>query len=474
MKYKQTILASLDSPADLEALYQQAVQDQETAEFHRDIQACYTGSPDNVLLAAWYYRLEAEPQRRAASEPTQITAPTRHPVQWKFALPLAILNGLLFWLLSDPDMVFAGPYEQIPYLVVLATPIIAILVVIYLSWSVYSVDRQNPGKVRMSTSERVSTSERMGTSVMKTAGIPLLILIAITVYAFVLCLNPQTYEDGQYRTLAVVHLPLLSWGAVGWAILGLRSASHQRFCFLIKSIEIFVVAGLILIVGLIFGAITLGLFSALTVEIPELLMRLMAAGGAGLIPLLAVAIGYDPFNTPADQDFSQGLSKLVALIPRLLLPLVLVVLVVYILVIPFFFIQPFTDRDVLIVYNIMLFAVMGLLVGSTPIHQEELSPRLQNLLRLGLFILISLVILVSLYALSATAYRTIQGGLTMNRITILGWNTLNITLLALMLAKGLRAGKEKWAGAFQSVFSLACACYLVWSAFLLLVMPWLF
>jgi hypothetical protein len=465
MKYKQTILSFLASPADLEALYQKAVQEQETSEFHKDIQACYTGSPDNVLLAAWYYRLEAEPQRRAAaSEPTQIAAPTRHPVQWKFAVPLAILNGLLFWLLSDPDMVFSGPYEQIPYLVVLATPIIAILVVIYLSWSVYSVDKQNSGRL------------------WKTAGIPLLILIAITIYAFVLCLNPQTFEEGQYRTLAVVHLPLLSWGAVGWAILGLRSAAHQRFCFLIKSIEIFVVAGLILIVGLIFGAITLGLFSALTVEIPELLMRLMAAGGAGLIPLLAVAIGYDPFKTPAEQDFSQGLSKLVALIPRLLLPLVLVVLVVYILVIPFFFIQPFTDRDVLIVYNIMLFAVMGLLVGSTPIHQEELSPRLQNLLRLGLFILISLVILVSLYALSATAYRTIQGGLTMNRLTILGWNTLNITLLALMLVRGLRAAKEpalngvkgNWAGSFQSVFGLACACYLVWSAFLLLVMPWLF
>ena len=146
MKYKQNILSFLDSPADLEALYQKAVQEQETAEFQKDIQACFTDSPDNVLLAAWHYRLEAEPQRRAASEPTQIVAPTRHPVQWKFALPLAILNGMLFWLLSDPDMVFSGPYEQIPYLVVLATPIIAILVVIYLSWSVYSVEK---GKARL-------------------------------------------------------------------------------------------------------------------------------------------------------------------------------------------------------------------------------------------------------------------------------------------------------------------------------------
>ncbi len=457
MKYKETIHTALNSPAELEALYQKARQEQESAEFIADLQACYAESPDSVLLAAWHYRLQSEAESRAAAgiEPVKTAAP-RRPIQWKFAVPLAILNGLLFWLFSDSDMVFARPYEPIPYLAILATAIIALLVIAYLSLSVYTTNRENLGKI------------------LKTGGIPALVLSAITIYAFVMCINPSTFPEGQYRTLAVVHLPLLSWGAVGWTILGLRADAHQRFCFLIKSIEIFVVAGLILIVGIIFGAITMGLFGALTVEIPELIMRLMAAGGAGLIPLLAVAIGYDPYNSPADQDFSQGLSKLVAMIPRLLLPLVLIVLVVYILVIPFFFIQPFNDRDVLIVFNVMLFAVMGLLVGATPIHQAELSPRLQHLLRLGLLVLISLVILVSLYALSATAYRTIQGGLTMNRLTILGWNTLNISLLAIMLVKGLRAGKAKWAGAFQSVFGLACACYLVWSTFLLLFTRWLF
>ncbi len=96
-------------------------------------------------------------------------------------------------------------------------------------------------------------------------------------------------------------------------------------------------------------------------------MRLIAAGGAGLIPVIAVATIYDPLAEPKDQDFTQGLSKFIGTMMRLLLPLTLGVLVVYIFVIPFNFFQPFQNRDLLIIYNAMLFAIMGLLVGATPI-----------------------------------------------------------------------------------------------------------
>ena len=63
---------------------------------------------------------------------------------------------------------------------------------------------------------------------------------------------------------------------------------------------------------------------------------------------------------------------------RLLLPLTLGVLVIYIIVIPFYFFEPFNNRDVLIVYNLMLFAIMALLLGATPIRGADLSPQLQN------------------------------------------------------------------------------------------------
>ncbi len=42
---------------------------------------------------------------------------------------------------------------------------------------------------------------------------------------------------------------------------------------------------------------------------------------------------------------------------------------------------PFRDRDVLIVYNVMLFAILGLLLGATPLRADAVSPRLGRALR---------------------------------------------------------------------------------------------
>ena len=130
-------------------------------------------------------------------------------------------------------------------------------------------------------------------------------------------------------------------------------------------------AGLFAIAGGIFTAITVGLFEALAVTLPEVVMRLIVFGGVGLIPVLAVAVIYDPGVTPAEQSFDEGLSKVIATLMRVLLPLTLIVLVVYLAFIPFRFWEPFQNRDVLIIYNAMLFAVIALLVGATPIKPAD-------------------------------------------------------------------------------------------------------
>ncbi|MEZ4519845.1 MAG: hypothetical protein R3C44_24450 [Chloroflexota bacterium] len=67
----------------------------------------------------------------------------------------------------------------------------------------------------------------------------------------------------------------------------------SRFAFLIKSLEIFVMGGLFLIAGVMFTGITFSLFNALGINPPEVVMRLFAAGGGGLIPVLATAVIYN-------------------------------------------------------------------------------------------------------------------------------------------------------------------------------------
>ena len=116
-----------------------------------------------------------------------------------------------------------------------------------------------------------------------------------------------------------------------------RADTPNRFAFLIKALEIFIMAGLFAIAGGIFTAITVGLFEALAVTLPDVVMRLIVFGGVGLIPVLAVAVIYDPSVMPAEQSFDEGLSKVIATLMRVLLPLTLIVLVVYLAFIPFRF-----------------------------------------------------------------------------------------------------------------------------------------
>jgi len=190
--------------------------------------------------------------------------------------------------------------------------------------------------------------------------------------------------------------------------------------------------------------------------------------------VLAVAVTYDPAIGPASQRFEEGLSKIVVTLMRLFLPLSLLVLAVYVFVIPFRFMEPFHNRDVLMVFNIMLFAVMGLLVGATPAKGDGLSPKQQSTLRAGILALAGLTTLVSLYALAAIAYRTVLGGITMNRLTVIGWNCLNIGLLVALIIRQLRGERPEWAPALHSVFSAGTIGYGIWTLFVIVAIPPLF
>jgi hypothetical protein len=434
MKYREQIQSASTSPQQLELIFQTACNENQVNEFTQDILACYQEAPDNLLYGAWYYRLH---QTAIEKEPL------RRGVAWRIAIPLSLLNGLVLWLLSDPRLVIPRSSPQIPVLLLIWAPV----VVIFLMAFVALVSRQGARNL-----------------VLIGAG-----LVLITAYA----LSLSSRHD-QYLILMAIHLPALAWIAFGVTLIGLRSLPEERFAFLIKSIEIVVIAGLYLLAGMVFGFITIGMFSASGIQMPDVIMRLIIAGGAGLIPVLAFASGYDPLSAPLAQEFRQGLGRLVALVPRLLLPLTLLILLIYLAIIPFSFMVPFQNREVLIVYNAMLFAVMALLVGATPIEPGELSSRLEQVLRQAIFFVAALAVLVSLYAFSATLYRTIQGGLTPNRLAVIGWNLVNLGLLVYLLIRQARTGKEGWIASLQQVFSAGCVVYAIWILFLVLATPWLF
>ncbi len=446
MTYLSTVQRFTENPEELELAYQQAVKAGAEADFAEAVEAGYTQSSDNLLLAAWHYRLSyamAQAKGRV--------------VAWGWALPLGLLNGLLLWLLSDDqrfNIQLANPLTGematlIPLVALLAAPVSAMLIALFLT---------------------VAGQQRWSRAIAVTLG-----LAASAAYVLLLFprIWPRIFQE-QYLALMMLHLGLLAWAGVGVVALAKSASAPNGFAFLAKSLEAFVVAGLLAIAGGLFTAITFGLFSALGIQPPQWAVRLFIAGGAGLIAVVAVALVYDPAAEPAQQSFDEGLSKLVALLMRLLLPLTVGVLLVYLAFIPFNWREPFENREVLVVFNAMLFAVLALLMGATPVHGGDLSERGQTWLRRGVIALAALALLVSLYALAAILYRTAIDRMTPNRLAFIGWNVVNITILALVLIQQARAGRERWLPAMHKAFAAGTLLYVAWSLVGLLALPWLF
>jgi hypothetical protein len=444
MSYLDTVNELAQDAERLEQVYHAAQEAGETDAFREAIDDSHTKAPDNLLYAAWFHRLKATAAQAKA-----------YAVAWGWVIPLAVINGLLFWLLSDDRFMitmqgFVGKDRALaPAIVLLAAPLSAVFALVYLT----AVGRK-PWRL----------SALIG-----------ILLLAAGAYALLTYPRIGTVPfQEQYLTLMAMHLPLLAWAGVGMFLIARHRDPANRFCFLVKSLEVFILGGLLVIAGGLFTAITVGLFNALNVDFPELVQRLFIAGGLGLIPLIAMAVIYNPTVPPAEQAFDEGLSKLVALLMRILLPLTLLVLLVYLAFIPFNFRAPFDNRDVLIIYNGMLFAVVVLLVGATPVSQANLTPRLARWLRLGIIAVAALALIVSLYALAAILYRTALDRLTPNRLTFIGWNVVNIGLLFLVLLFQARAKEGRWLHGLYRAYRSGTVAYVVWTLAMILAIPWLF
>jgi hypothetical protein len=434
MKYITEIQAVITDPEGLEELYQLSRQTNEETEFRADLREMFEKSPDNLLLSAWNSRLARLP-----------LAKPKRAAHWGLALVLGLITGFVLWAISDFNLLFV---DTLPYFLLLWAPITTIPCIIFLTL----VSKRN----------------------YLYAVITIIGLIVACVYVLLITPGLPDLVSNDYLILMLFTLPLLCWIGIGVAVMGLHSSDTNRFAFLIKSIEVMITAGVYLIFGIAFGGITLGLFAALGITLPDEIIRLIAAGGFGLIPIMAVATIYDPQLLPEMQDFNQGLSKFIFTLVRLLLPLTILVLLIYIFVIPFNFVAPFVNRDLLIVYNVMQFAVIGLLIGATPLRVDDLSIKMQTWLRRGIIAVSILALVISLYALSAVTYRTVMDGITLNRTTIIGWNIINIVILFALILTQPRKSLSGWHDCIQKVFSKATIAYFVWSIFLIVLLPLIF
>ncbi|HAQ38711.1 MAG TPA: DUF4153 domain-containing protein, partial [Saprospirales bacterium] len=271
-------------------------------------------------------------------------------------------------------------------------------------------------------------------------------------------------EDSHSIILAYMHLPIMLWTVYGLIFITFDLSSlPKRMDYIKYNGDLAIIGILLLIAGGILSGITLGLFSAIDMEIEQFYFDYVGIWGLVAIPIVGTfIIKVYPFIA----------SKIAPVIANIFSPLVLITLSIYLVSILVTGKDPYNDRDFLIVFNLMLLGVMAIIVFSV------IETAVQNKQRFNLTVLFALsviTLIVNAIALSAILYRLNEYGFSPNRVAVLGSNVMIFIHLILIMMDLFRVNfHKKPINCVENTIARYLTVYAFWTAFVVFVLPWLF
>jgi len=432
------------NPEALERIYRDSTAVGDETTFREAISHCVRKYPGNLLFRTWALRLDLDltklPAVTEAADGDKLAG--RH---WWIAITGSLILSVVFVLLAGDQLPYPIPGVSVDPFWLGWAPATAIAILLYLlidgragkRWYWY-----------------------------------LLGILGAVFVGVVAAWNGWGRTD-QPAVLISIHLPFVAWAAVGiGASFGYRETARQFYGYIVKSMETVLTAGIYLMAGIILVGLTVGIFDALRLSIPDDVMRVIVSAGMGLIPILALASLYDSSKPPAEQSWVTGLARLLKILTRLILVPALIILVVYLFwFVPRHFWRPFLERDVLIVYNATIVAIIVAMACTVPDPGEKLSVRAGKLLRYAILTTSCLTFLLNAYALAAVTSRTLRGGITPNRHAVLGWNVITLIILAYLSVRLVRAKPDEWPDVFRSSVALSVVPAVGWALWVVLGLP---
>jgi hypothetical protein len=247
--------------------------------------------------------------------------------------------------------------------------------------------------------------------------------LLITLYVNLL---PQR-TDSDTINLIYIHLPLLMWSIYGLIFIDLNLMDvYKRITFIRYNGDLAILMAILAITGGILTAITIGLFDAIGFNIEEFYFKNIVIVGAVSVPIVATYI---------IKNYPTITNKIAPIVAQIFSPVVLLTAFIYLIALGFSGKNPFSDRDFLIVFNLMLIGVMAIIVFSVAEASTNKKHKFNHLI---LLLLSALTIIIDIVALSAIFYRLQAFGITPNRMAVLGSNVLilgNLILLLISLYK---------------------------------------
>jgi hypothetical protein len=266
---------------------------------------------------------------------------------------------------------------------------------------------------------------------------------------------------GHTEALTALHLPIALWLVVGIAYAGKRwREAAGRMDFIRFSGELFIYYVLIALGGGVLTAFMVMIFEAAGIDVePFFTSWLLPCGAAGAVVVASWLV-------EAKQSVIESMAPVLA---RIFTPLFAAVLVVFLGTLLWTGRGIDIERNVLIVFDLLLVMVLGLLLYSISARDPR-SPA-------GAYDVVQVVLLVSalaadVVALWAMAARINEFGFTPNRVAALGENIIllvNLAWSAVLYVQFLRqrgsfTDIERWQTSYLPV-------YAVWAAIVVIVFP---
>jgi hypothetical protein len=220
---------------------------------------------------------------------------------------------------------------------------------------------------------------------------------------------------------------------------------------------------LMVISGGILTAITVGLFRAIGINIEDFYLKTVVVVGAVSIPIVATFI---------IKNYPALTNKIAPVIASIFSPLVLVTAIVFLVALATSGKDLYSDREFLLIFNIMLLGVMAVIVFS--ISETSIITK-QKFNEIILLVLLIISVIIDLIALSAIFYRLNAFGMSPNRLAVLGSNILILGNLVLLIVDLYKVNFKK---ALIREVDLTIAkyvpVYLVWILFVIFGFPLIF
>jgi hypothetical protein len=267
--------------------------------------------------------------------------------------------------------------------------------------------------------------------------------------------------EGSTEVLAVLHAPIALWIVVGVAYAGGRWGEVAgRMDFIRFSGELFIYYVLIALGGGVLIGFTFGIFEAIGIDIePFFESWILPCGAVGGV-LIATWL------VEAKQSVIENMAPVLA---RLFTPLFTIVLLVYLSIVLATGRAIDVEREVLIVFDMLLVVVLGLLLYSISARDPRSPPGAFDVI---LVVLVLSALLADLVALWAIAARITEFGFTPNRVAALGMNVILLVNLAwsarlairFLRGRGAFADLERWQTKYLPVYAM-------WAATVVIVFP---